>query len=117
MKILFASTILLVFLAYTGAVSTGEEPCPDVSDACMNDENYAICRDLIDSGCQDLVVMESCPLQFACGDTDKKPASVAASEYDSCVSLYVYEDKLCSGEPTREMTFPTWSEPGSPCCK
>lgn len=104
--------ILLVLPAVVGAVSTAEL-CPDLSDACMNEENYAVCSDLVDSGCKDLMIMESCPLQFTCGDSEK-PAAVSA--YDACVSLYVYEDKKCSGEPLREMTFPTWSEPGSPCC-
>ena len=42
--------------------------CPDLKDACMTDENWNYCREIHQSGCQNLVVMESCPLQFACGD-------------------------------------------------
>jgi len=33
----------------------------------------------------------------------------------ACVSLLVYEDFDCSGEPLRSLTFPTWTEMGSPC--
>lgn len=36
---------------------------------------------------------------------------------DACVTVFVYDDEKCTGEPKREMTFPTWSKPGSPCCK
>jgi hypothetical protein len=36
---------------------------------------------------------------------------------DACVTICVYNDLECNGAPLREMTFPTWSEPGSPCCK
>lgn len=50
--------------------------CPSVDEPCMNDENFQICTDLIDNGCQDLVILESCPLQFQCGDEN--------SEYPSC---------------------------------
>ena len=27
----------------------------------------------------------------------------------------MYVDEFCSGEPLREMSFPTWSKPGSSC--
>lgn len=87
--------------------------CPDRTDACMNDENYAACLDLVEAECKNLLVQESCPVQFACGDDDGNEGV----GYDACVSLFVYGDKKCSGEPLRVLTFPTMSKPGSPCCK
>jgi hypothetical protein len=37
-------------------------------------------------------------------------------EPSACVSLLVYKDPDCSGDPLRAITFPTWStRPGSPC--
>lgn len=39
----------------------------------MNEENLRICTDIVDSGCQDLLILESCPLQFDCGDANVYP--------------------------------------------
>lgn len=39
------------------------------------------------------------------------------SDYDSCVSLLVYADNDCSGNPIKAATFSTWSKKGSPCCE
>lgn len=36
---------------------------------------------------------------------------------DACVSLYVYKDTHCTGKPVRALSFPTWSNKGSRCCK
>ena len=44
--------------------------CGSATDPCMNELNLGECRALVDSGCQNLMVLESCPLQFECGDTD-----------------------------------------------
>lgn len=110
--------IYLILLSDAAVISSYDE-CPDPSDSCMNEHNFDECLDLIDSGCDTVVVMpSSCPLQFICqtGATtsfDKEDDN----NFDSCVSLYVYENTKCSGEPIREMTFSTWSQPGSPCCK
>jgi hypothetical protein len=41
--------------------------CPNVQDSCMNEENFKQCQDLVESGCQSVLIMESCPLQFSCG--------------------------------------------------
>lgn len=35
----------------------------------MNEENFQVCTEIVESGCQDLLILESCPLQFDCGDT------------------------------------------------
>jgi hypothetical protein len=44
------------------------QACPSLEKACMNEENFAKCQGLEDDGCQNLMIMESCPLQFRCGD-------------------------------------------------
>ena len=36
---------------------------------------------------------------------------------EACVSLLVYADTECTGVPVQRMTFPTATQPGSPCCK
>jgi len=40
--------------------------CPSSNASCMNRDNYAQCRKLTDSGCNQLSTMESCPVQFGC---------------------------------------------------
>merc|ERR1719329_180605 len=42
--------------------------CGSATDACMNDENYAECLALESDGCDSILIMESCPVQFSCGD-------------------------------------------------
>lgn len=44
-------------------------------------------------------------------DWSKSPSSKA------CVSLLVYRESECSGDPVGRLTVPTWTEAGSPCCK
>jgi hypothetical protein len=43
-------------------------PCGKPTDPCMTIDNWNQCRELVQQGCQMLETMESCPLQFACGD-------------------------------------------------
>lgn len=92
--------------------------CPALTDACMNEENYKQCLDLEAAGCQDLLILESCPLQFACSSerNERSRGLLLGEQPDACVSLYVYSNKKCTGKPIRELTFPTWSKPESPCC-
>jgi hypothetical protein len=43
-------------------------------------------------------------------------ASQKTDEPSACVSILVYKDPDCRGDPLRAITFPTWSaKPGSPC--
>ena len=103
----------------------GDDPCPAASEACMNEENRAECLDLVAAGCENLLVMESCPLQFGCGDNNndrlkrsrRNLLAASSGDADACVTLSVFGNKKCAGRPIRELTFPTWSQPGSPCCK
>ena len=39
--------------------------------------------------------------------SDKKP--------NACVSLLVHPDSRCKEDPVKTISFPTWTEPGSPC--
>eukprot|EP00538_Stauroneis_constricta_P003331 CAMPEP_0119567454 /NCGR_PEP_ID=MMETSP1352-20130426/35963_1 /TAXON_ID=265584 /ORGANISM="Stauroneis constricta, Strain CCMP1120" /LENGTH=94 /DNA_ID=CAMNT_0007616717 /DNA_START=422 /DNA_END=703 /DNA_ORIENTATION=+ len=43
-------------------------PCGNVTDSCMNQENWDACQALVQGGCQMIATLESCPLQFMCGD-------------------------------------------------
>jgi len=43
--------------------------CGSPNDACMNTENWNVCNDLVQSGCQTILMGESCPVQFVCGDS------------------------------------------------
>jgi len=45
---------------------TNSTPCPEPTEACMNEENYAVCMQLFDEGCTEILFLESCPLQFTC---------------------------------------------------
>jgi len=52
------------------SLETTPPQCPAVTEPCMNEENFAQCTTLIENGCtQLLIIMESCPLQFGCDDT------------------------------------------------
>ena len=42
--------------------------CPPVDEPCMNDDNHATCLALHKDGCQNIRLLESCPLQFQCAD-------------------------------------------------
>ena len=52
-------------------------PCAGYSagQACVNGDNLAHCHQLLDSGCAeaDLIVMESCPVQFDCSSPPPTP--------------------------------------------
>mmetsp|Transcript_19348 Transcript_19348/g.35578 ORF Transcript_19348/g.35578 Transcript_19348/m.35578 type:complete len:204 (+) Transcript_19348:85-696(+) len=65
-KLLLVSSTMLHFINST-LTCQPYSVCGEPSDACMNDENFRVCKDLEDSGCTNILVMESCPLQFACG--------------------------------------------------
>mmetsp|Transcript_19451 Transcript_19451/g.26987 ORF Transcript_19451/g.26987 Transcript_19451/m.26987 type:complete len:167 (-) Transcript_19451:330-830(-) len=40
--------------------------CKSPGNSCMNENNYKQCRRLEELGCQEILVSESCPLQFEC---------------------------------------------------
>jgi len=125
----FALALLVVALGH----ATAKSACGNPTDPCMNDENWEFCRELEEQGCEKIAVMESCPLQFSCGDNAHPPRPAPGPhpkprpgphpkpkpyhKPDACVSLFVYKDKKCSGKPMHQLTFPTWTKPGSPCCK
>ena len=60
---------LLCTWIFTLACDT-EEPdervCPPPTDACMNEDNYQECLD-VEADCDgNILILESCPLQFGC---------------------------------------------------
>ena len=105
--------VLVVGVALFLAGADAQAECPEAGSPCMNEENFEQCQEIVNSGCERLIVVESCPLQFACGDSDV----YSGPELNACVTLLVYDDDTCSGEPKRPLMFPTFSEPGSACCK
>ena len=123
-----ALALIPVALGHNGVPS--RSICGDPMDLCMNDESWESCRELEEQGCENIIAeMESCPIQFSCRDEHpphpgphprphtKPPRPHPRPKPDACVSLFVYKDKKCSGKPLHELTFPTWTKPGSPCCK
>jgi len=42
--------------------------CGKVTDPCMTTRNLEQCLSLVKAGCRTIISLESCPLQFACGD-------------------------------------------------
>jgi len=67
----------------------GELTCGNSNSPCMNKDNWNDCRRLLDGGCNSIIVMESCPVQFACSDTccDETPecgAGLFKSEVPCC---------------------------------
>jgi hypothetical protein len=126
MKLLYALVIALVLPGVMGLTS----PCGDPDDPCMDKENWKQCRNLEINGCKSIQVLESCPLQFACGDDDEKlqqdnedaialnpplNEDIVGENPSACVSLFVYQNSKCSGPPLRVLSFSTWTAPGSPC--
>jgi hypothetical protein len=56
----------------------------------MTADNWRDCRDLVDEGCQTILSLESCPLQFACDDEDGPgPILISNGNYT------VESDKSC----------------------
>jgi hypothetical protein len=127
MKLLYTLVTAFVLPGVIGVTS----PCGDPGDACMDNDNWNQCRNLEINGCKSIQVLESCPVQFSCGDGDDEklqqgnedaislrlpPSDEILGKHPSaCVTLFVYKNSNCKGPPVRELSFPTWTAPGSPC--
>jgi len=86
------------------ACMAADSSCPEISDPCMNDDNYAECEALVDSGCEEILQLESCPLQFGCaGASGRTERFLAEDDPGACVTLNVFSNKKCIGEPIREL--------------
>eukprot|EP00543_Licmophora_paradoxa_P001658 CAMPEP_0202447998 /NCGR_PEP_ID=MMETSP1360-20130828/6779_1 /ASSEMBLY_ACC=CAM_ASM_000848 /TAXON_ID=515479 /ORGANISM="Licmophora paradoxa, Strain CCMP2313" /LENGTH=1014 /DNA_ID=CAMNT_0049065353 /DNA_START=74 /DNA_END=3118 /DNA_ORIENTATION=+ len=48
--------------------------CPGATESCMNENNYQTCRELEDTGCE-VMILESCPLQFSCNQGSSSSSS------------------------------------------
>ena len=67
----FSTLFLLAALLARASPSNAQGVCARVAatdEACMNEENLQACQDLEASGCTNIAIMESCPLQFGCDD-------------------------------------------------
>jgi hypothetical protein len=118
----FTLFFLPIFAAANGVnnLRTTKSLCGKPTDPCMTQENWNQCRELEENGCQQVGVMESCPLQFQCVDPlpdDSDSGSASPGKPTACVSLDVYRDKKCKDGPVRTISFPTWTKSGSLCCK
>jgi hypothetical protein len=87
MRILYISIITLVLPGAMGLTSQ----CPDPENSCMNNENYKQCRDIEDNGCKSILTLESCPLQFGCGDGDEQPPQNSDNTIDGLLPFVVTE--------------------------
>lgn len=58
-----ANMMSFSILLVTGS-SSSSSICGDPNDACMT--NYADCEKLLQDGCIEIAILESCPLQFRC---------------------------------------------------
>merc|ERR1712110_318160 len=78
--------------------------CPGRNENCMNAENYAQRRRMVDTKCPNILQMESCPYQFSCSDariccaaiatcSNEKTASnvpcEATEDADSCTTVHM----------------------------
>jgi hypothetical protein len=65
--------------------------CGKPTDPCRTVQNVAACVALAAANCTTILVMESCPVQFACGDsTTPPPPSVCGSPTDPCMNQQSY---------------------------
>lgn len=68
---------VLDFLVLAALVTLPEarSACPGPDEPCMNEHIHQKCQALVDKGCTNLIWMESCPIQFACGTYSDKKSS------------------------------------------
>ena len=92
----FVSTqLLLAALLAHASPSNAQGVCTRVAatdEACMNEENLQACQDLEASGCTNIAIMESCPLQFGCDDDAASsegddPNETVTSDPTSCETV------------------------------
>jgi len=75
--------------------------CPGVDEPCMDDENFQVCTELIENGCMDLLVLESCPLQFRCGDATPVPSMNVSPRSDPPTAAPITVTSKPTKKPTR----------------
>jgi hypothetical protein len=66
--------------------------CPEVDGVCFLQEQYDDCIKLVNAGCQEILMLESCPVQVACATPiDLCPpidgSCVLQEQYDECQRL------------------------------
>ena len=58
--------------------------CGAATDPCMNEDNWNQCQSILEKGCENVLMLESCPLQFDCNDIPLS-ADVCGEESNPCV--------------------------------
>lgn len=67
--------------------------CGKPTDPCRTAENVAECDALLAANCSTILVRESCPVQFDCGDSNgTNPSSVCGSPTDACMNQENYKE-------------------------
>uniref|UniRef100_A0A7S0GHB5 Uncharacterized protein n=1 Tax=Proboscia inermis TaxID=420281 RepID=A0A7S0GHB5_9STRA len=61
---LFIANMMSFSIIVVTGSSSSSSICGDPNDACM--ANYADCEKLLQDGCIEIAILESCPLQFRC---------------------------------------------------
>jgi hypothetical protein len=62
------SLLIILLFSCESAQQDTASSCPAVTDVCMDQQNHQECLD-VESTCNgELLIMESCPLQFGCDD-------------------------------------------------
>lgn len=67
--------------------------CRNATDTCMNENNWNACQKLVNNGCKSVTTIESCPLQFACDNTDLMDASkynICGEPTDPCIDKNIW---------------------------
>lgn len=86
---LLAALLLLRSNAYAADPSS---VCGKPSDPCRTAENVAACNALVAANCSTILVRESCPVQFGCGDTNRTTnSSVCGYPTSACMNQENYK--------------------------
>ena len=72
-----------------------DDPCPVATDTCMNEDNRADCRALVDAGCSNIATLESCPLQFQCAD-DNGNVDDTEDNNECCWAVWILQRSIAT---------------------
>jgi hypothetical protein len=83
---------VLVLLRRSAYAADQSSVCGKPTDPCRTPENVAECNALVAANCSSILVRESCPVHFGCGDTNRTtPLSVCGSPTDACMNQENYK--------------------------
>lgn len=86
------------------AATTNPDPnglCPSIDGVCVNEINRQVCLNLVSDGCVAINQLESCPLQFTCGEygndnniIDADPLGLCRLPTEDCMNENNYQECL-----------------------